>query len=454
MLERNGNMSQAELQLAAERIRPLFIRYAIPSVIAMLFMALQGIVDGLIVGQFLGAKALAAVNIASPVYTFATAIALIIGVGSQAQISLNLGAGEYVKAKTALRSGLSGLLVLSIISTLFVNLNADSLVRILGADDELVELSSGYVYGLMPWLVGLASSLFFDYILKALGQPRFAMTIMVSTIIINIFLSLLFVGKMGMGTFGAGMGTGVSFSLGAIVSGFTCCNRIRNNRNLFNVRSRFSLKEMGHIFYNGSSEGLTEIALGFTMFLFNITLMKYAGSDGVAAFTIVGYLVFVGVSVALGVSNGVIPIISYNYGAGLITRVKRVILLALAVNTVFGILFALILWLGGRSIVCLFIDTTDTDVIELAVTGARFMAMAFLFNGVNIFAASYYTAIDRPAMSLVVASLRSIIFLTAGILLLPPHFGVDGIWVTTPVAETLTLVVVCITFKHTRRQTK
>ncbi|WP_148464590.1 MATE family efflux transporter [Xylanibacter rodentium] len=454
MFETYGNLSRAELQLAVGRIRPLFMRYAMPGVIAMLFMALQGIVDGLIVGRFLGAKALAAVNIASPVYTFATAIALIIGVGSQAQIGLNLGAGEYTKAKTALRSGLTGLMVFSIVSALFVNLIADSLVRVLGADDELVETSSGYVYGLMPWLVGLAASLFFDYILKALGQPRFAMTVMVSTIIINIFLSILFVGKMGMGTFGAGMGTGVSFSLGAIVSGLTCYNRIRNNRNLYKARSRFSLKELGYIFYNGSSEGLTEIALGFTMFLFNITLMKYVGSDGVAAFTIVGYLVFVGVSVALGVSNGVIPIISYNYGAGLITRVKRVILMALGVNTVFGIFFALILWLGGRSIVCLFIDTTDTDVIELATTGARFMAMAFLFNGINIFAASYYTAIDRPSMSLVVASLRSIIFLTAGILLLPQYFGVDGIWATTLIAEILTLVVVCIIFKYTRIQTK
>ena len=128
--------------------------------------------------------------------------------------------------------------------------------------------------------------------------------------------------------------------------------------------------------------------------------------------------------------------------------------MALGVNTVFGIFFALILWLGGRSIVCLFIDTTDTDVIELATTGARFMAMAFLFNGINIFAASYYTAIDRPSMSLVVASLRSIIFLTAGILLLPQYFGVDGIWATTLIAEILTLVVVCIIFKYTRIQTK
>ncbi len=450
MIESYGNLSRTELQLAVGRIRPLFLRYATPGVIAMMFIALQGIADGLIVGRFLGAKALAAVNIASPAYTFASAVALIIGVGSQAQIGLNLGAGEYGRAKTALRSGLTGLLLFSLVVTLFVSINADGLVRFLGANDELADMSAEYVYGLMPWLIGLASLLFFDYILKALGQPRFAMIIMVSTMIVNVVLSLVFVGEMELGTFGAGLGTGVSFTSGAVVSGIMCLNRIKNNRNLKLAKSRFSLKYLQHIFYNGSSEGLSEIAVGFMMFIFNITLMKYAGEDGVAAYTIIAYLMFVGVSVALGVSNGVIPIISYNYGARIMKRVNKIITLSLAANALFGLLFALIMWFGGREIVGIFIDRSETHVIELAANGAKFMALAFLFNGINIFAASYYTAIDRPALSLVIASLRSIVLLSAGILILPRYFGIDGIWAVTPIAEILTLVVVCIIFKHTR----
>ena len=435
-------LSKNELQLSCGRLRPLFLRYALPGVGAMLFLALQSIADGLIVGRLIGATALAAVNIVIPIYTLVTAVALMIGVGTQAQIGIRMGQGDYTGAKTALWSGIAGLVLFVGAATIGVNIFADEIAVFLGVDSELLLLSTKYIYGLMPWLAGIGFLLFFDYTLKVLGHPRFAMAVMIGTILLNIASSVIFVSYLGMGTFGTGLGTGISFTLGAVVSGCVIVRQLRKNTGLSAAHGRFSLRIFGHLFYNGSSEGLTEIATGFIVFLFNITLMKYVGAAGVAAFTLVDYLMFIGTSIILGISNGTIPVISYNWGARYISRVKGIVRLALTSNFVCGLIMIFLLWTCGRIAVGLFIDSSEAHVIDLAVRGARFMSLAFLFNGFNIFAASFFTAVDKPGLSLVVASLRGPVLLIAGILALPRWFGVDGIWLAMPLADALTAVIV------------
>ena len=256
----------------------------------------------------------------------------------------------------------------------------------------------------------------------------------------------------GMGTFGTGLDTGMSFTLGAVVSGSVIVRQLRKDTGLSTAHGRFSLKTFSHLFYNGSSEGLTEIATGVTAFLFNITLMKYVGAAGVAAFTLVDYLMFIGTSIILGISNGTAPIISYNWGARYMSRVKGIVRLALVSNLMCGAVMIFLLWVCGRTAVGLFIDSAESQVIGLAVRGARFMSLAFLFNGFNILASSFFTAIDKPGLSLVVASLRGPVLLVAGILSLPRWFGVDGVWLAMPLTDALTAaVVLLLTIKWRKR---
>lgn len=447
-------LSRNELQLSRGRLRPLFLRYTFPGICAMLFLAMQSIADGFIVGRLIGSTTLAAVNIATPVYTLVTAVALIIGVGTQAQIGIQTGRGNYAEAKTALYSGMLGLASFAIAATVAINIFADDIARLLGANDELITLSTEYIHGVMPWLVGLGFQIFFDYTLKALGHPRAAMAVMIAAILSNIALSLIFVSYFGMGTFGAGLGTGISFTLGAVVSGSVIMRQLRKNAGLSTARGGFSLRTFCHLFYNGSSEGLAEIAMGFTTFLFNITLMKYVGADGVAAFTLIGYLLFVGASIMLGISNGVIPIISYNWGAQLMLRVKGIVRLSLICNLSCGIIMLVLLWTCARPIIGMFVDPETGHVVDLATSGARLVSLAFLFNGLNIFAASFFTAVDRPGASLLVASLRGLILPVIGILVLPRYFGTDGIWAAIPFADCLTAAAVTISTISARKRGK
>lgn len=179
----------------------------------MLFLALQSVADGFIVGRLISATALAAVNIVTPVYALVTAVAVIIGVGTQAQMGIHMGSGNYTRAKVALHSGILGVAAFVIPATIFVNVYADEIVVFLGANEELLPMSKAYIHGVMPLLFGVGGFLFCDYQLKALGHPRFAMIIMVLTILLNIVLGVVFV-MMGMGTFGVGLGLGLSFTIG------------------------------------------------------------------------------------------------------------------------------------------------------------------------------------------------------------------------------------------------
>lgn len=433
-------ISRTELQMARGRITPLFLRYALPGVLAMVFLALQTIADGFIVGRLIGADALAAVNIAAPAYSVVTAVAMIIGIGTQAQLSINLGAGNYRDAKTAFVSGLAGVALFSLCGTLLVNLRAEQLASALGADEVLLADTVEYIHGVMPWLMGIAAHIFFDNMLKAAGHPRFAMAITVSTIVMNVILSLIFVTVFDMGTFGAGLGTGISFTCGGLASCILFFSKLNRIPSLKEAKGEFSLESLGHIFYNGSSEGLSEFAYAVTTFLFNVTLMQYVGKEGVSAFTLISYLTYLGISISLGVSTGLIPVISYNHGAGNDKRVRRIVNLALKTNMACGALFLLVLFFLGRHICSIFIDPSDVKVMEYAVQGARFTAFAFLFNGFNILASSYFTAIDKAGYSLLVASLRGLLILSVCIILLPKLLGFEGIMLAMPIAEAITFV--------------
>lgn len=431
-------------------MRPLFFRYAVPGVVSMLFLALQSVADGVIIGRMMDAVALAAVNIVTPVYALVTAVAVIIGVGTQAQMGIHMGSGNYVRAKTALHSGIWGVAAFVVPATVFVNCFADEIVVFLGADEELLPLSKAYIHGVMPLIFGVGGFMFCDYQLKALGHPRFAMTVMVLAIVLNIVLSVVFV-SMGMGTFGAGLGTGLSFTAGLVASGAVIWWKVRHTPNLRRAKVRFSGRMLWHIAYNGSSEGLAEVSMAITMFLFNRTLMAYAGTDGVAAFTLINYILFVGMNIMFGVANGVIPIISYNFGAGKGARIQGVSRLAVRSNLMVGVALMLAMWVFGRQIIGLFIDPVETHVTELAVSGAHIVSLAFLFNGFNLFAASFFTAVDEAFLSLLTGAMRGLVFLVIGIFTLPHLWGVTGIWLTTPVAEIVTLLVVSVLMRRWRR---
>lgn len=434
-------MTKAEQLLATGEIGQLFRKFAVPGILGLLFIGMQPMVDGAVLGNFVGADALAGLNLFVPVYTFMSASAVVIGIGCQTIVSIALGSKDYDRAFDALRTAFLFLLVYSLAMTAIGVAFAEPLSRLLGANESLAVYTTEYIRAFSPFFPFLTLLFLGDYMLKATGRPFFALFVLGSVLVLNALLDVLFVGVFEWGIKGAALATGIAL--------FTACMimlpAMVRRKSVVNIRSgRFSLKLVGQMLYNGSSEGLSELSAGITVFLFNWAMMKTMGENGVAAFTAVNYLLYLGVQLFVGLSDGIIPIFSYNYGAGNRARMRQTLFMGFRANAIIGGIFFCLIFFGGETIVRFFFNEGEGDnianILDIASTGASFVAFAFILNGANILSSSFFTSMGDARTSVVISLLRGLVLIAAGILVWPAIVGDSGLWLVIPAAETLTFL--------------
>lgn len=436
--EETEYLSETESMLATGAINKLFRRFAIPGVVGLLFLGIQTVIDGIMLGNFVGSNALASVGLVLPCYSFIAAVSVIIGIGCQTLVSINLGRQDRAGANNALTSGFIAIAFFTTLFAILLFVFAPHIPQLLGANTVLASDSVAYLRALSPFFPIIGVMFFSDYILKSMGHPIYSMVIMSGTVIANILLDLLFIVVFEMGVTGAGFATGLAFLLGSLCS----LPIIFNRNNLISVQSgRFNMKLVWQMLYNGSSEGVSEFSSGISVIMFNIVIMKYLGENGVAAFVAINYVFFIGITVFLGISDGIIPIISYNYGANRWDRIKEALKLAFKTNLIIGITLFVLLMFFGEYLISIFFNSNDTEVLQLAINGAHIYAFAFLLNGFNILSTSYFTAMSNAKISIIISLCRGLVFVAICIWLLPEIFGVGGIWVAVPIAELLTFAV-------------
>ena len=429
---------EREKLLLTGEIPRLFFKYALPGVAGLLFLGIQSVIDGIVLGRFVGANALASVNLVLPCYSLISAFAIVMGIGGQTLVSISLGKGDKQEANNALSSVFLFLLGMSVVVSLVIFLSAGKIASFLGANEVLLPDAVGYIRALVPFFPLLCAMFFGDYIIKAMGHPLYATSVMGLTVILNIILDIVFVARLGWGVMGAGLATGIAFTVGA------CFNlpRLFSRHEVVAVqRGRYDRRLVWNAFYNGSSEGMSELSVAITVFLFNITMMRYLGESGVAAFTAINYILFIGTTVFLGISDGIIPIIGYNFGARQQGRIKSILKLAARTNSLIGISLFLLLLLFGEQVIGLFFKDHGSEAFAIASRGVSIYCFAFLLCGLNILASSYFTAIGNAKISIIISALRGLIFVGIGILVLPAVFGIDAIWYDVPIAEVCTLSV-------------
>lgn len=429
---------EREKLLLTGEIPRLFMKYALPGVAGLLFLGIQSVIDGIVLGRFVGANALASVNLVLPCYSLISAFAIVMGIGGQTLVSISLGRGDKQEANNALRSVFVFLLGMSVVVSLVIFLSAGKIASFLGANEVLLPDAVHYIRALVPFFPLLCAMFFGDYIIKAMGHPLYATSVMGMTVVLNIVLDLVFVAVLGWGVMGAGLATGIAFTMGA------CFNvpRLFSRHEVVAVQcGRYDRRLVWNAFYNGSSEGMSELSVAITVFLFNITMMRYLGESGVAAFTAINYILFIGTTVFLGISDGIIPIIGYNYGARQQERIKSILKLAARTNSLIGIGLFLLLLLFGEQVIGLFFKDHGSEAFEIASRGVSIYCFAFLLCGLNILASSYFTAIGNAKISIIISVLRGLVFVGIGILVLPAVFGIDAIWYDVPIAEICTLSV-------------
>ncbi len=426
---------------ASASVGRLIMKFGLPGALGMLLAGVQTIIDGLFIGRFVGTNALAAVNIVMPTYSAIIAVCVVVGVGALTVMGMSQGSGNLSKANNALRTSLIFLLLFTVVATLIFSVFSDSIVALMGADAILIADSTKYLETLSLFMPAIAITFMGDYYLRAVGKPLHGLILIASTVVFNIVLDYIFIVELGMGVFGAAAATGTAFAITTLPALYFM---LKPKTGITLRSGKYEWKLLWRMAYNGSSEGVSEISAGVTQLIFNIAMMKYVGSAGVAAFATVNYIMITTILVFVGISNGLVPVISYAYGARNFRRMIAVVRANIITNSVFGIGAFFILYFSARTIISPFFTAEDSSAVEIAVAGAKILAFATLFSGANIAISSLFTAIGDAKRSVIVSALRGLVLISLGVYTLPLIFDIDGVWLSIPFAEVVTIIIASV----------
>ena len=436
-------------RLGEEKVTTLFFRYAIPSILGLLLMSIYTIIDGIFVGNFVGPNALASINITLPGIHIIIAISIVIGIGSQSLMGIRLGEGNVDVAKNVFKTGFIFVLAIAVVIGAFFILCSEGIVTFFGASALLVTEAAAFLKLTACFLPFFAGMVVCDFALKTVGRPIYAAMLMLVSVIVNILLDYLFIVHLGWGIRGAALATGISYT---IAFGMAVVPFLKQGMLINLWEGKFQWKLARDVIYNGSSEGLSELAAGFTTLLFNITLMRYVGEVGVIAFTIINYINFLGMAILMGLAEGIGPLVSYNFGSQQFTRIRSILKIACLSSIGVGGMIFIFLFCYSEPLIGRFIGNRAGEVNAFALSGIRLYAMAFLISGLNLVSASYFTALGKPKKAATIVALRGFIFLFAGIIMMPSVFGIKGIWLAVPIAEVMTLIITIVLLKKSTKQ--
>lgn len=429
--------------LLTKNIPFLFKKFVIPSVIAMLITGLQSMIDGLFTGNILGPNAMASINISLPFVQVIIALSMIVSIGSQSFMGLSIGSGEIDNAKDAFKTSIIIISSVGFLITIVGFIFNKQIAIILGSSELLLDYVSTYIKYVALLAVPASLSFLFGFSTRILEKPEVYFRGTILSLFVNIILNYILIYKLKLGVMGAAIATGTAYTSVMFVVIWDFLKK-ESVINIFD--GKFNKNVIKPILYNGSSEGVNSLSSALNAFLFNMAFMRISGELGVAAFTAISYIAQFGTIMMFGISDGIGPIVSYNYGSKSYERVKEVLKLSSKVIMSIGIFIFVLLFFFGENLVNLFVSGED-EVVRLAVDGAKIYSLAFFMNGFNIVYSGFFTAIGDAKSSVIVASGRGILFVPLGIIILPQIFGVDGVWLSIPFAELITFVIGSVLIK-------
>ena len=432
----------------------LFTKMFFPTLLGMFSGSVMNITDGMFVGQRVGSDALAAINIAAPVFMLVTGIALMFGIGASVRASISLAQG---KTKEANREITTSLLVAVTVVTLLsaiILLNLDTMAYLFGSTDRLLPLVKEY----MLWVtVGMpASCVLFAgmFYVRLDGAPKFAMWCEIIGAGLNILLDYVFIYPLNMGIMGAAIASSLSCLVGALlIMGylifFTKRIQLCSLRAAFGRSARW-LQTTWQQVKLGLSGFLGEAAISLMLVLGNYVFGSLLGESGVAAYSIACYCSPLFFMINNAIAQSAQPIISYDYGARRWERVRHTLRLVLTVAIVCSVVMTTLIILLTDPLVSLFVKD-DPTTHALAVKGMPLFAVDLLFLAVNVTMIGYFQSIKRGTWATVFTTLRGYIFLMFSFIILPLVWGVPGAWLAIPVAEGLTTVCIVLFIFSFRR---
>ena len=414
------------------------LRFVMPSIIMMVFTSIYGVVDGLFVSNFVGDTAFAAINLIMPVTSILGGVGFMLGTGGSALVAITLGEqkGELANRYFTMMIWISIIvgIVLSIVGLAVMK----PIAVLLGATDGM--LSHCVLYGSIT--MGFTVSFMLQYALQAFliaaEKPNLGLVTTVAAGVTNMVLDALFIAVFNWGVAGAAIATGLSQCVGAVIPLVYFLRSKSSPLRL--IKTKLEVKPILKACVNGSSEMISNATSAIIGIIYNFQLLKYAGESGVASYGVLMYVQFVFAAIFIGYSMGSAPIISYHYGAGNHSELRGLLKKSNILMFLSGITMVIAAQFLAEPLAQIFVGY-NLDLFTMTVRALRISTVSFVIVGFNIFASGFFTALNDGGVSAAISFLRTFIFKTAAILVLPLFFQLDGIWFADATAEIFAFVI-------------
>ena len=451
-------MNTQENILGYEKLPRLLRSFAVPSIIAMLVSSLYNVVDQIFIGQGVGYLGNAATNVSYPLTTICLAIALLIGIGSASRYSLYLGADQKDRAASIVGNGISMMMICGILYAILIEIFQHPLLTAFGATEEIMPYALDYTritaVG-MPFLIitnGISN------LARADGSPKYSMTCMLVGAIINTILDPIFIFIFHMGVTGAAIATvtGQFFSCLMALRYIPKFQQVKLKKSHFGVH----ISQWGANVTLGLSSSLNQLAITLVQVVLNNSLTYYGAMSAygkdipLAACGIVMKTKSLLLAVIIGISQGLQPIIGFNYGAKKYARVRKAYRLAIICDLLISAVGFCMFQFFPRQIISVF-GSGDSAYMAFAVRFMRIFLFMILLNGVQMISSNFFAAIGKPLKGMVLSLTRQVLFLIPLLLILPLFWGLDGILFAGPVADfsafVVTTLLIMKEMKHMRK---
>lgn len=434
--------------MKTDSILQTFAKYVSANIFGMIGLSCYILADTFFIARGVGPDGLTGLNLAIPIYSFLNGLGLMIGMGGATRYSI---AGGSNNEKTRKVIFTQSLLFMAICAAIFFAAGLFlpyKLAAILGADAAILPLTGSYLRIILLFAPMFMLNNLLICFVRNDGKPRLAMTGMLLGSFSNIVLDYIFIFPLGLGMPGAALATGAA----PVISILILSSHFIKKQNGFHLcRTRLHFKTIRDISSLGVSSLIVEVSSGVVMIVFNMLILKDSGNLGVAAYGILANIALVFISIFTGISQGVQPILSSCYGKKENQNIQRLLRYALVTSVVFAFVSYCGTFLFSDGITDLFNKEHNTELAAIAVKGMRIYFTAFLFIGINIISAAYFSSIDKPKQAFLISCLRGFLLVIPLAFLMSFFFGLTGIWLTVPVTEALVFALVALLLSKNKR---
>lgn len=439
-------------QLEHENVGRLLLNYAIPAVVGTMVNSLYNIVDRMFIGHGVGALAISGLTLTFPIMLFLQAFGMLVGAGAATRISIFMGRKEMNMAQRILGNALLLTFVLSAISIIPSMIFLEDLLLLFGGSESTIPYAAEYLYIVIPANLLTSLSFNFNAVMRATGYPRKAMVTMLIGAILNTILDPVFIFWLDMGIKGAAYATVISMAASAVF----VMTHFLSKDSLIRFQKKYlkwDWQVILHIVTIGISPFAMQIAGSLVNVVLNNSLQTYGGDLALGANGIIVSFGMLLVMLVMGIAQGMQPIVGFNYGAGHHQRVAQTLRLVIITATcIMGVgwmcslLFPEILVKGF---------TSDPELIAIASNGLRINLSIFIVVGSQIVISQFFQSIGIAWKSIFLSLSRQFVYLIPAILILPPFFGLNGVWYSGPLSDGLAAMTAWIfLFYHIRKNKK